>query len=168
MTPPSPAVVRTTLCAMAGLALAACGSGTAEPQATATPTLPTTGTVVPMGMTVDTTKGSVTVHTFVEPAGPGSGGTPFPGDVFAAADVEACGGPTADSRTGITPAAFHLEIGHFSIHPAAVDAREPGLASTPLSPGKCVRGWITFEVPGGSKVAYVIFAGSKVVAWRVP
>jgi hypothetical protein len=168
MTPPSPAAARAALCALAGLALAACGSGTAEPVASPTPTVPTTGTVVPMGMTVQTSKGTVTVHALVEPAGPGGEGTPFPGDVFAAADIEACGGPTADSHTGITPAAFHLEIGHFSVHPASVDAKEPGLAISRLAPGKCVRGWVTFEVPGGAKVAYVIFAGTKVVAWRVP
>jgi hypothetical protein len=154
--------------AVAALGVVACGSGSVAETPSPTATLPTTGTVVPMGMKVDTSKGSVTVHAFVLPAGPGSEATPFPGDVYGAADVEACAGPTADNRTGVTPAAFHLEIGHFTVHPAKADAKEPALATTPLKAGQCTRGWITFEVPEGSKVAYVIFTGTKVVAWRVP
>jgi len=168
MTLPSTRLALATGAGLVALAVAACGGTAVIPQATPSPTPPTTGTVVPMGMTVDTSKGSVTVHAFEIPAGPGSEGTPFAGDVFGAADVEACGGLKADNTTGVTPGAFHLEIGHFTVHPTTTDAKEPALGTTPLKAGQCVRGWITFEVPQGAKVAYVIFTGSKVVAWRVP
>lgn len=158
------------IAALAALAaLPACGSGTeALTSTTPTPTMPTTGTVVPMGMQIDTTRGTVTVHAVEAPAtSDGDDGTPFAGDEFVAADVEACGGAHADKTTGITPGAFHLELGHFVAHPAQAQVRQPVLRSTVLGAGRCVRGWVTFEIPQGAKVAYVIFTGSKVVAWRV-
>jgi hypothetical protein len=162
-----PASLPALLLPVAVLALSGCGSDAAS-LPTPSPTVPTTATVVPMGTAIQTTKGTVTVFSYEAPATPGSEGTPFAGDEFAVVDVQGCGGANADATTGITPAAFHLEIGHFTVHPADKDAREPALAVTRLAAGRCARGWITFEIPAGSKPAYVIFTGSKVVGWRVP
>jgi len=155
--------------ALAALAvLPACGSGTeALTSVTPAPTMPTSATVVPMGMQIDTSRGTVTVHALEAPASSDGDATPFAGDEFVAADVEACGGARADRTTGITPVAFHLELGHFVAHPAQAQVREPALSTTVLAPGRCARGWVTFEIPQGARVAYVIFTGSKVVAWRV-
>jgi hypothetical protein len=163
-----PAHLRLPLAA-AGVAalLAACG-GDAALVPTPSPTVPTTATVVPMGSRIDTAKGTIVVHSYEEPASAGADeATPFPGDAYAAIDVEACGGANADRNTGIVPSAFHLEIGHFVAHPADHQVRQPVLETTQLAAGHCARGWITFEIPQGARTAFVIFTGTKVVAWRV-
>lgn len=154
----------TALSAMAlGGLLVGCGT-TAAPTPAPTPT--PAGVVVALGTRVDTTKGSVLVDAF-EAAVAGVTATPYPGDNFTAVEVEACGGPHADASTGVTTARFHLQIGRFSVRPVAPQ-RQPALRDTPLRPGQCVRGWLTFELPQGARPAYVVFQGSEVIGWRLP
>lgn len=143
--------------------VAGCGQTTPTPTPSPTPV----GVIVALGTPVDTSKGSIVVHAFVVPIS-ASTATPFPGDVFAAADVEACGGPHADATTGITPARIHLQVGRYSIPPSATPQRQPALRDSPLPPGRCVRGWVTFELPQGARPAYVVFQGTEVIGWRIP
>lgn len=149
--------------AVAMAIVSGCGQTTPTPPPSPTPV----GVIVALGTPVDTSKGSIVVHAFVAPI-PASAATPFPGDVFAAADVEACGGPHADATTGITPARIHLQVGRYSIPPSATPQRQPALRDSPLAPGHCVRGWVTFELPQGARPAYVIFQGTEVIGWRIP
>ena len=152
------------LAAAAACAVCACG-GTVT-STTVAPATPPSGEIVPMGMRVDTTKGYVIVHTYEPLPTPTTGVTPAPGDSFGAADIEACAGPNADASTGVSTVRFHLQIGKFTVR-ATTSVMKPALTDTVLAPNHCVRGWLTFEIPAGSKPAYVIFQTTKVIGWQI-
>ncbi len=47
--------------------------------------------------------------------------------------------------------------------------KEPKLDVTTLSPGDCVRGWITFQKPKGVKPKFVVYSrGRSVTKWAIP
>jgi hypothetical protein len=150
--------------------LSGCGtssSSAATSVASDTPSPPATGEIVPMGMRVDTTKGHVVVYSYIPLAAGPSGPSPAPGDTFGAADIEACAGPTADANTGISTARFHLQIGKFTLR-ASAPAKQPALVDAVLAPNQCARGWLTFELPQGTKPGFIVFQSTKVIGWRIP
>ena len=158
-----------SLAALAIGLLSGCGSDSGS---TATPTpaassTPATGEIVPMGMSVDTTKGHVVVYSYTPLTAVAGGPTPAPGDTFGAADIEACAGPNADANTGISTVRFHLQIGKFTLRPTT-PIKQPALVDAVLAPNQCARGWLTFELPQGSKPGFIIFQSTKVIGWRIP
>jgi len=91
------------------------------------------------------------------------------GDHFVAFDVEGCAGAHADANTGITTAAFYLQLD--LKHPpynAVQPVKVPALHDTALAPGRCARGWITFEIPATPRPQFILFRGHPLTAWRVP
>jgi hypothetical protein len=171
-----------------GLALVACGNGgegaesqgsdAGEPVGTAAPATtvlePEVTTTVarasenPIGTEVRTEAGNTVVVYAYEgrtTAGPSS---PPPGKVFAAADVGGCAGPEG-VELGLNPFDFELQMpDNTRLQPSYSGSKEPRLRSSPLPPGECIRGWITFEVPQATKAKAIIFNGSSVVKWSLP
>ena len=119
--------------------------------------------IVPVGRTVSTAAGNmVTVRSFV-PFVSRAAGT----DVYAAADVQACAGPHAPARTGVSRALFAVETAGQTGWPSRDPVKQPALAATYITPNHCASGWVTFRVPSDAKVLYVILLSSSVVKWQV-
>jgi hypothetical protein len=93
---------------------------------------------------------------------------PAEGLRFVAIDAEGCAGKNADENTGIDPVNFYLQIKSEPYYPIDQVVREPALHKTVLAPGGCARGWITFQVPIGSKPQYAVFRGTARIAWVLP
>jgi hypothetical protein len=88
-----------------------------------------------------------------------------PGKEFAAAEAQICAGPRGARR--VTPESFKIEMPDGSVRGRSYfGPKEPLLADARLEGGACVRGWLNFEVPKGTRPAYVVFQGSSVVRWR--
>lgn len=141
-------------------------STTAQRPETTGTTLVVDGIIVAdVGTAVTTRSGNVvTVH---EVEWPLDAERPPSADMrYAAADVEACAGDTAN-RSGIQAAFFHLETSDNTAWPAVAAVREPALPETRLAAGRCARGWVTFLVPTDSDPILVGMQTSTVAAWRV-
>ena len=85
---------------------------------------------------------------------------------FVAIDVEGCAGSKADETTGVDPGLFYLLYEAEPSYPIEPGVKEPSLHKTALAPGRCARGWITFEIPqtATAKYVYLKTAGAR-VAW---
>jgi len=93
--------------------------------------------------------------------------SPDPDTKFVAFDVEGCAGAKADSQTGLQPESFYLQIGDAAYHPTVPGVRKPALHATVLAPGKCVRGWVTFQIPTAAKPQYLFVRTTPRIAWAV-
>jgi hypothetical protein len=72
---------------------------------------------------------------------------PAAGKEYRNFDVEICGGSIGGSAN---PLQFEASMKDNTRRtPHLLDIAEPGLPAADLSPGECVRGWVTFEVPAG-------------------
>jgi hypothetical protein len=121
-----------------------------------------------LGKTAPSSKGTVTIYGY-DPAVKASGGeSPEPGQRFVAIDVEGCAGPSADANTGIEPLLFYLQFKSEPLYPIDPGVRQPALHKTVLAPGRCARGWVTFEIPQASKPQYAFFRSTKRIAWILP
>ena len=119
--------------------------------------------IVPVGRTVSTAAGNkVTVRSFVPFVSRAAGN-----DVYAAADVEACAGPHAAARTGVSRALFAVETAGKTGWPSRDPVKQPALTATYITPNHCASGWVTFRVPSGTPVLYVVLLSSSVVKWQV-
>ena len=161
---------RPAITLVVALALAACGSG--GNGATPTPNPSTSATihlqVFKLGARANTAKGTVTVHAY-DPSVPATSSVkPAEGLRFVAIDVEGCAGQNADENTGIDPLLFYLQIKTEPYYPVDQVVREPALHKTVLAPGGCARGWVTFQIPIGSKPQYALFRSSARIAWTLP
>jgi hypothetical protein len=152
------------------LALTACGSG--SDSSTATPNPSTSATirlqVFKLGARANSPKGTVVVHAY-DPSVPANGSVvPAEGMRFVAIDVEGCAGKNADENTGIDPLLFYLQIERDPYYPVDQVVREPALHKTLLAPGRCARGWVTFQIPIGQKPQYAFFRSTARIAWTLP
>jgi hypothetical protein len=151
------------------LTLAACGAGkngTATPNASPSATIRLQ--IFKLGVRANSPKGTVVVHAY-EPSVPATSSvTPSPGLRFVAIDVEGCAGKNADENTGIDPLFFYLQIERDPYYPVDQVVREPALHKTVLAPGRCARGWITFQIPVGAKPAYAFFRSTERIGWALP
>jgi hypothetical protein len=158
---------RATASVLVVLALTACGNG-----ATPTPNASSSATirlqVFKLGARADTPKGTVAVHAY-DPSVPATSSVkPAEGLRFVAIDVEGCAGKNADENTGIEPILFYLQIEAQPYYPVDQVVREPALHNTVLAPGRCARGWITFQIPSGGKPQYALFRSAARIAWVLP
>jgi hypothetical protein len=125
-----------------------------------------TATVVAMGKAATTPAGNtVVVHSYLSPL---SSSAPGAGNVFGAADVEACAGPNASSRTGVASNLFAVQTPDGTGWPSVTPVKKPELKATYLAAKQCERGWVTFLVPAAKKPAYVVLLSSAVVKWKIP
>lgn len=138
-------------------------------------TLPTTTTTRPtdyaMGSTLTITPGDhkVTVYTYKAPVTSDNRFTqPKAGFIFAAVDIQQCAGSGGD-RFGPNRFDWELAMPDNTRLKAGSTVVEPQLGSSPLAPGDCIRGWVSFEVPTGDTPRHVVYnevttGGAK---WRV-
>jgi hypothetical protein len=134
-------------------------------KATASPTVGSTITTKRLKVTLDAYRQPVTVTT--------PSATTAVGVETAAINVQAC------NRTGSTqtvaPYQFFLEapVGKLVIAVKNARAPRPQLEATPLGGRRCTRGWLTFQVPAGTRAAAVVFQAGGMFTntlhkWTVP
>lgn len=168
------------------LVLAGCGDTTIKPEAavqtttTAAPVQPFTSlattttarptTEGPLGTTFTVSPGDrkITAYTFRAPVESSNRfTTPKAGMQFAAAEVQECAGP-AGERFSPNRFDFELAMGDNTRITAGVEIQQPQLAASPLLPGDCIRGWVSFEVPAAGVVTSVVYSsGNARAKWRV-
>lgn len=176
-------------------ALAGCEDTTVTPEAASTTTEATTNNVQreaqraaaaapsttrattppvtegPLGTTFAVNPGDrkITAYTFRSPVEPTSrfAAQPKAGMVFAAAEVQECAGP-AGERFSPNRFDFELALTDNTRIQAGVEVQAPQLASSPLLPGDCIRGWVSFEVPAAGTVRHIVYStGNASAKWRV-
>jgi hypothetical protein len=125
-----------------------------------------------IGHTVKTSSGLITPHRVVYPAvgSPQADRAKDPGTAFALVDLEIC--PVGDGAD-LAPDAFLLGTADGQVWTPwgkGIAAREPDLAPSlgPEARG-CLRGWLTYEVKAGERIADVRFAPRRAgsAVWRV-
>lgn len=134
-------------------------STTAAPSTTAVPS--STTTAAPSSASVDTFLGRVTLWRLEYPATgtDQANRSRSPGKVFALADVEAC----SKSGAPFSSQSFTLQTSDGRAWPGwkgPGGARDPDVTdrlAALSSPGQCARGWLTFELDPGLKVAAMVF-----------
>lgn len=120
-----------------------------------------------VGETARTSAGNeVTVHSY-ESVAPADTFQPKPGFEFQAADVEGCAGPDIEGSAGFNPFDFALQMPDNTRLQSDIGVKEPPLNDTTLTPGDCVRGWVTFQVPEGETPTSVIYTASSIIKWAV-
>ncbi|MFI5496639.1 hypothetical protein [Actinoplanes sp. NPDC051859] len=137
----------------------------------------TAGTLSTVGRQVEAAEHTLvaTVHTYRQPV---AAATVDPGSdtEWGAADVEVCATAGAPGDIRISHLPWALEFADRTRTTAAtVRYREfprPGypVTSTPLAPGACARGWITFPVPSGERPALIEWSPSnepQPQRWRI-
>jgi len=150
-------------------AFAACAtstSGTGRPSPSTSKSVELT--IYRLGAKANTTKGTVTIHAYDGSVPPSNNVVPASGDRFVAIDVEGCAGTNADQNTGIEPLLFYVQLRGQPIYPIDQVVKEPALHKTALAPGRCARGWVTFQVPSESKPQYAFFRSLSRIAWVLP
>jgi len=123
-----------------------------------------------VGTKIRVSNGSVKFWGYEQPvSADGTGKDPAdPGQEYAAVDVEACS--TATRKQQVTPFMFTLVLPEGSKEHATVTVKQPPMYSALLSKGDCTRGWVTFEVPQGSRATQLTFGvpGGTPSKWKVP
>lgn len=141
----------------------ACVKSTATNTPSPSPTL--SAVTVAMGARVETAAGNfVTVVSFL----PSIGKAPGTDMVYAAADIQACGGPHVTPGSGVQRTLFDVETPDSRAWPSVVAKKKPQLGPALLKPNKCVRGWVTFSIPKTPKPAFVVLLSSTLVRWKIP
>ena len=124
----------------------------------------------PLGTTFTVSPGDrrITAYTFRMPVTPTNQFTkPAAGMQFAAAEVQECAGP-AGERFSPNRFDFELALTDNTRIRAGIEVQAPQLASSPLLPGDCIRGWVSFEVPAAGTVRHIVYSvGNASAKWRV-
>jgi hypothetical protein len=143
--------------------------GTSTIPATAKPaTSPT------VGSTIKTKLVKVTLHAYRQPV---TNGTPVEttavGTETAAINVEACNNTTGTQT--VAPYQFFLETpdGHLVFPAKSSRTPRPQLPATPLTSRRCARGWLSYQVPAGTRAVFVVFQAGAMFTntlhkWTVP
>ena len=176
------------------LALAGCGDTTIKPEA-APPETTTTTAVVPFTSVVTTRATLPATTTTARPTTEGPLGTTFtvsPGDrkitaftfkapvesanrlttpkagmQFVAAEVQECAGP-AGERFSPNRYDFELAMTDNTRVDPGIEIQTPQLSSSPLLPGDCIRGWVSFEMLTTATVKFIVYSeGNASAKWRV-
>ena len=117
-----------------------------------------------IGQKAETTEGNVVQLLTYQQSVPPTVLQPEPGNEFAAVEAEICAGPRAPTQ--VTGEGFRVEMADGSRRGRSfLGPKEPVLTEAQLAPGACVRGWVNFEVPQGTRPAYVVFQGSSLARW---
>lgn len=117
-----------------------------------------------IGQKAETIEGTVVELVSYQQSVPSTVVQPDRGKEFAAIDVEVCAGPRSPAQ--VTAEGFRVEMADGSRRGRSfLGPKEPVLAEARLAPGACMRGWVNFEVPQGTRPAYVVFEGSSLARW---
>lgn len=116
-----------------------------------------------------TADGVLTVRAFELPATMLVPGTKVkPGSTFAAAGIEACPRPgTETAALKVDRQRFSLEIAGGTRVPASAVGKNPVLAAT-APPGRCIQGYVSFEIPQGRAAAFLLYDGVPPLRWSLP
>jgi hypothetical protein len=157
------------LTALAALLFATCGSDNERSPSTDSPTaMP----AYAIGQEAITPAGSsLTVYTYEQPVVADSqfpSIEPDPGNEYAAIQVGSCVAATA-MPTSIHAFYFELQMPDDTRRRSSYPVREPALNSTELNTGDCIRGWVSFQVPVGTRPKLIIFSvdGGASVKWAL-
>ncbi len=117
--------------------------------------------------------GWLTVHSYESPvSAPSSKKHSEPGHEFSAIEVEGYAGENIeDYLDGLGESDFKLQMpDNTRLQWAfAVYLKQPALHYTRLTPGDCVRGWITFQTPQVDKPKFVVYSRKRtVLKWSIP
>jgi hypothetical protein len=96
--------------------------------------------------------------------------TPSAGSEFAVATVKECAGPDGVPN-GIDTLGWQLVFPQGTTVDPTLDAKNPGIDSiNAIGAGKCVTGYITFQIAAGSKPSYIEYFGAFIhpYRWRLP
>jgi hypothetical protein len=165
-----------------GLAAGLAGCGPAASGPLATNPLPSVSTSPPpsghpFGESVAAGTGFVvaTAFGYTQPGAPGAA-PPQAGNVWAAADVQACAQPGTVFKVTVSDAPWSLRFPDgTAVSPTTADdphfpqPRYPGTPSA-LQPGECLRGWVVFEVPADGRPQVLRYGpqGGTPIDWLVP
>ena len=136
--------------------------------ATKKPTSPT------VGSTITTRRVKVTLHAYRQPVTVDRPvETTTAGQETAAINVEVCN--TTTSTQAVGPFQFFLESpDHHLVFPAkTIGTPRPQLHATPLAKHRCTRGWMSYQVPVGTRATFVVFQAGAMFTdtlhrWSVP
>jgi hypothetical protein len=111
----------------------------------------------------------LTMYSFELPASATTAGANAKaGSVLAAADVEGCANPAVKGGGAkIDAQRFRLELPDGTKILAGSAAKSPALPPATIPAGKCIRGWISFEVPLGKRPAFLIYSGTSEIRWSL-
>jgi hypothetical protein len=149
-----------------------------EASAAASPTASPTGAGHRFGETAPADNGQVqaTVLEYRQPVAPDVPTTGPSGNAWGAADVQVCVSSTAIFDVTVSPTPWEAISPDAPPAPPSLvtDGRFPQPAYPTdhrrVPPGDCVRGWIVFMVPVGSKPTSITYAppGATPVSWVLP
>ena len=159
-----------------GMVATGCSGGSDDPpggatgDAGGTTTAPVQPRTARVGEKVDLANGdSVRVHGYDGNATPSNEfSRARPGMTFRAVDVEACAGPQRSQDGVVNPFDFVLLLPDGGRAQSSIPVKEPGLGVAPLDPGRCTRGFVTYEVIAGVTPTAVVFERPGLnVRWTV-
>jgi hypothetical protein len=127
-----------------------------------------------VGSTIKTRHVKVTLHAYRQPVTVDSPvETTAVGTETAAINVEACNRTTSTQAVG--PYQFFLETpdGHLVFPAKTIGTPRPQLHAAPLTTRRCIRGWLSYQVPAGTRAAFVVFQAGAMFTdtlhkWKVP
>jgi hypothetical protein len=100
---------------------------------------------------------TVTVYAYEQPAVSDNRFIqPDPGNEYAIADVGGCASPSATKTSYFSSGFFELQMPDHTRRQNTISVREPALHTANLSAGDCLRGWLTFQVPIGTRPKFII------------
>jgi hypothetical protein len=127
-----------------------------------------------VGSTITTRHVKVTLHAYRQPVTVDRPvETTAVGAETAAINVEACNRTTSTQTVG--PYQFFLETpdGHLVFPAKTIATPSPQLRAAPLTTRRCSRGWLSYQIPGGIRAAFVVFQAGAMFTdtlhkWKVP
>ena len=83
---------------------------------------------------------------------------------YDAMDVQECAPPTG--TRDVNPGDFALQMSDNTRYTSTLAIKEPGFHATTLGPNRCLRGWVTFEIPQGQTPALILLTSSTDIMWK--
>jgi hypothetical protein len=91
---------------------------------------------------------------------------PDKGKRYYAVEVKGCAGEN-ESDLSFEPEYFGLRLEGGSVSVPSLGVKKPDLRGGTLSEGKCLSGWITYEIPEKVKAIGVVYNGASFFEWGI-
>jgi hypothetical protein len=86
---------------------------------------------------------------------------------YASADIKVCTSAHTPKGTMVIPSFYSLRLSNGTlVHPGSA-VRTPALRMVPLAPKQCVRGWLSFAVPKGTKPTALLYVYGAPISWQL-